>query len=40
MQKLKGKCEFCEKEGVDIHHLQPQEDSILMILLKHFIKTI
>ena len=24
-KKLKGKCEFCEKEGVDIHHLEPQE---------------
>ena len=24
-KKLKGKCEFCEKDGVDIHHLEPQE---------------
>ena len=24
-KKLKGKCEFCDKEGVDIHHLEPQE---------------
>ena len=24
-KKIKGKCEFCKKEGVDIHHLLPQE---------------
>lgn len=24
-KKIKGKCEFCNKEGVDIHHLLPQE---------------
>ena len=24
-KKLKGDCEWCHREGVDIHHLQPQE---------------
>jgi len=24
-KKLKGNCEFCNEEGVDIHHLEPQE---------------
>jgi len=26
-KKIKGDCEFCKKEGVDIHHLEPQEKS-------------
>ena len=26
-KKLKGKCEFCERDGVDIHHLYPQEEA-------------
>ena len=24
-KKIKGKCEFCGAEGVDIHHLRPQK---------------
>ena len=24
-KKLKGDCEFCKREGIDIHHLEPQE---------------
>jgi DNA mismatch repair protein MutS len=28
-KKIKGDCEFCNKEGIDIHHLEPQEKSDL-----------
>ena len=35
-RKLKGKCEFCDEEGVDIHHLEPQEKSDV----NNYIKTI
>lgn len=34
-KKLKGKCEFCEREGVDIHHLEPQE----LANMNNYIKT-
>ena len=38
--KIKGKCEFCDREGVDIHHISPKKMQIIMIILKHFIKII
>ena len=25
--KVKGNCEMCGREGVDVHHLQPQEQA-------------
>ena len=24
-KKIRGKCEFCDKDGVEMHHLNPQE---------------
>lgn len=35
-KKLKGNCEFCNREGVDIHHLEPQEKADM----NNYIKTI
>ena len=35
-KKLKGNCEFCNREGIDIHHLEPQEKADL----NNYIKTI
>ena len=37
-KKLKGKCEFCEREGVDIHHLEPQEKADVDNYIKTFHK--
>ena len=28
-KKLKGKCEWCDNDGVEIHHLEPQEKADL-----------
>ena len=36
--KLKGKCEFCESDGVDIHHLEPQEESNINNYIRTFHK--
>ena len=35
-KKLKGNCEFCNREGIDIHHLEPQEKADI----NNYIKTI
>lgn len=35
-KKLKGNCEFCNREGIDIHHLEPQEKADM----NNYIKTI
>ena len=37
-KKLKGKCEFCDKEGVDIHHLEPQEKADVNNYIRNFHK--
>tara|TARA_B100002019_G_scaffold282043_1_gene286838 strand:- start:58 stop:1548 length:1491 start_codon:yes stop_codon:yes gene_type:complete len=37
-KKLKGNCEFCEREGVDIHHLEPQEKADVNNWIKTFHK--
>ena len=37
-RKLKGKCEFCGKEGLDIHHLEPQEKADVNNYIKTFHK--
>jgi DNA mismatch repair protein MutS len=37
-KKLKGECEFCKKEGVDIHHLEPQEKANMNNFIKSFHK--
>ena len=37
-KKIKGKCEFCECEGVDIHHLEPQEKADVDNYIKTFHK--
>ena len=37
-KKLKGKCEFCELDGVDIHHLEPQEKADVNNFIKTFHK--
>ena len=34
-KKIKGKCEFCDSEGKDIHHLEPQE----LAGINNYIKT-
>jgi DNA mismatch repair protein MutS len=37
-KKLKGNCEFCKREGVDIHHLEPQEKADVNNWIKTFHK--
>ena len=37
-KKLKGECEFCKEEGVDIHHLEPQEKADVNNYIKSFHK--
>ena len=37
-KKLKGNCEFCDREGVDIHHLEPQEKAGINNYIKTFHK--
>ena len=37
-KKLKGECEFCKEEGVDIHHLEPQEKAGVNNYIKSFHK--
>ena len=37
-KKLKGKCEFCDLDGVDIHHLEPQEKADVNNFIKTFHK--
>ena len=37
-KKLKGKCEFCELDGVDIHHLEPQEKADVNNYIRNFHK--
>ena len=37
-KKLKGKCEFCNSEGIDIHHLEPQESADINNYIKTFHK--
>ena len=37
-KKLKGECEFCHREGVDIHHLEPQEKADVNNYIKTFHK--
>ena len=37
-KKLKGNCEFCSREGVDIHHLEPQEKADVNNWIKTFHK--
>jgi len=37
-KKLKGDCEFCDKKGVDIHHLTPQQLADNNGFIKHFSK--
>ena len=37
-KKLKGECEFCKEEGVDIHHLEPQEKAGINNYIKSFHK--
>ena len=36
--KIKGKCAFCNKDGVDVHHLNPQEFADENKFIKHFHK--
>ena len=36
--KIKGKCAFCNKDGVDVHHLNPQEFANENKFIKHFHK--
>ena len=37
-KKIKGKCEFCNAEGIDIHHLEPQESADINNYIKTFHK--
>ena len=37
-KKLKGNCEFCNEEGVDIHHLEPQEKADVNNYIRNFHK--
>jgi len=37
-KKIKGKCEFCNSEGKDIHHLEPQESADVNNYIKTFHK--
>ena len=37
-KKLKGDCEFCDKKGVDVHHLTPQEFADKNGFIKYFNK--
>ena len=37
-KKIKGNCEFCDAEGIDIHHLEPQEKANVNQFIKTFHK--
>ena len=37
-KKLKGNCEFCGREGIDIHHLSPQEQANSKNFIRNFHK--
>ena len=37
-KKIKGNCEMCNKKGVDIHHLNPQENANDQGFIDHFHK--